>query len=72
MKTLKEWLRESTPEERKRVAKESGTSVAYLYQIAGKHRTPSLKLIARLNISLDKQVDMKELLPELSSFLETA
>lgn len=36
MKTLKEWLKESTPEERERVAEESGTSVAYLYQIAGK------------------------------------
>ncbi|SEG15538.1 helix-turn-helix domain-containing protein [Marinobacterium lutimaris] len=41
---LSKWLKDHTAEERKALATAAGTTVAYLYQLAGGHRTPSYKL----------------------------
>lgn len=35
---LAEWLRKATPDERTRMATLAGTTVSYLYQLAGGHR----------------------------------
>lgn len=39
MTKLSEFLRASSADERERCARKAGTSVAYLYQLAGLHRT---------------------------------
>lgn len=45
MKSLQEFLRAATQDERNRVATACGTSVGYLYQLAGGHRrNPSAAL----------------------------
>jgi len=44
VQTLRQWLREHSPEERESLAAACKTSVPYLYQLAGGHRTPSLRL----------------------------
>lgn len=45
MKSLQEFLRAATADEREGVAAEAGTSVGYLYQLAGGHRrNPSAAL----------------------------
>lgn len=47
MAKLAEWMKVATKEERERVAEEAGTSVDYLYQLAGGHReNPKLRLAA--------------------------
>lgn len=38
MTPLGRFLKDATPDERSRVASNAGTSVAYLYQLAGCHR----------------------------------
>lgn len=42
--TLSEWLRNHSESERKALASDCKTTVAYLYQLAGGHRVPSLRL----------------------------
>ena len=47
MAKLNEWMKVATKEERERVAELAGTSVDYLYQLAGGHReNPKLRLAA--------------------------
>lgn len=64
------WLKGATEEERIKVANDSGTTVAYLWQLAGKHRKPSISLAAKLNNALNEQVDIGSLLPELSELIK--
>lgn len=45
---IRTFLKISSPEERERVAQEAGTSVAYLRQLAGRHRNCSKVLAERL------------------------
>ena len=71
-KTFQNWLKNATEEERSLIAKEAGTTVAYLWQLAGKHRKPSVALVAKLNKALNRQVDITSILPELANSLETA
>ncbi len=52
MKTLQKFLRVATNAERELVASEAGTSVAYLYQLAGGHRkNPGAALAAGIERS---------------------
>ena len=48
MNTLSKWLKDHSPEEREVLATSANTTVAYLYQLAGGHRTPSLSLALKL------------------------
>lgn len=47
---LKTFLKNATPDERELVAKQCGTSVEYLYQIAGKHRRASPELATDIEL----------------------
>lgn len=42
--TLKAWLKDHSPDERQHLADAVGSSVGYLYQLAGGHRQPSLQM----------------------------
>lgn len=46
MTPLATYLRAATPDERSRTASLAGTTVAYLYQLAGCHRTRPAALLA--------------------------
>jgi len=43
-----DWMNKATKAEREVVAAEARTSVGYLWQLSGSHRTPSKKLAERL------------------------
>lgn len=45
---IKTYIKTLTPIERAAFAKGVGTSVAYLYQLAGGHRSPSTKLAQKI------------------------
>lgn len=62
--SLKEFLRAATPDERSKVADEAGTSVAYLYQLAGGHRQqPSVTLAVKLQNATVKARKQNPVLP---------
>lgn len=48
MMNVKHWLAATTEQERDQVAAEAGTTVGYLWQLSGHHRTPSPTLAANL------------------------
>lgn len=60
----KTFLKNTTADERERVAKRAGTTVAYLKQIAGRHSRPSPDLAVRLEEASDQRMTREELLPE--------
>lgn len=62
---IKTYLRSTNPDERNRVAREAGTTVAYLYQIAGGHRTPGPKMALAIERATSGQVTRSELRPDL-------
>ena len=45
---VKQWLNQASQDEREAVAVKAGTTVAYLWQLAGDHRKPSPLLARRL------------------------
>lgn len=53
---LAEHLRTLTADQRERLAARCKTSVAYLYQIAGKHRRPSVGLAEAIEKETDGRV----------------
>ena len=58
MKALRLFLTSSTESERERLAKGAGTTVPYLYAIAGGHRDPKIETIAaieRSSITISKR-----------------
>ncbi len=61
MKTL---LRTMAPEERKAFAERAGTSIAYLYLIAGGHRRPK-PTTARKWVELESRLTLAELRPDI-------
>ena len=65
--TLDEFLKEADADERTRVADAAGTSVAYLYQIAGGHRRPSTDLAKKISAATRSphKVSKAELLPDV-------
>lgn len=61
----KAFLKSYSIEERERVAKRAGTTVAYLKQIAGGHSRPSADLAVRLELASDGRMTREDLLPDL-------
>lgn len=53
---LSDHLRQLTPDGRQALADRCETSVGYLYQLAGGHRTPSLGLIELIEAGTERQV----------------
>lgn len=45
---VKQWMARATDQERERVAKKARTTVGYLWQLSGNHRSPSSSLAERL------------------------
>ena len=56
---LSKWLKDHTEEERKALATDASTSVAYLYQLAGGHRTPSFKLAVAIERATKGEVTVR-------------
>lgn len=54
MMNVKHWLAATTDQEREQVAAEAGTTVGYLWQLSGNHRTPSPTLAAKLESASKK------------------
>jgi hypothetical protein len=48
---LHDWMNATTDKEREALAAEARTTVAYLWQLSGGHRSPSKKLAERLEIA---------------------
>lgn len=59
---MKTFLQSVDAAERKRVATQAGTSVNYLYQIAGGHRDPSRKMAIRLSEASNGALTVVELM----------
>ncbi|NVZ22662.1 transcriptional regulator [Pseudomonas costantinii] len=66
---MHEWLKTAATSERNRVATLAGTSVGYLYQIAGGHRRASLELSKKLQIATGGDLSMSGLRPDLYELL---
>ncbi|MCP1446421.1 transcriptional regulator with XRE-family HTH domain [Pseudomonas sp. GGS8] len=66
---MQEWLKKATAKERDQVAAEAGTSVGYLYQIAGGHRKPSLELSKKLQAASCGELTIQGLRPDLYQLL---
>ena len=56
MNALSKWLKQHDAHHREELAKSANTSVAYLYQLAGGHRTPSLTLALKIKEGTQGQV----------------
>ncbi|MNC54527.1 hypothetical protein D3C75_1040130 [compost metagenome] len=69
---MQAWLKKATATERSRVAAKAGTSVGYLYQIAGGHRRPSLELSKKLRDATDGALAIRALRPDLYEILNGA
>lgn len=61
----KTFLKSTPIDERERVARRAGTTVAYLKQIAGGHSRPSADLAVRLESASDGRMTREDLLPDL-------
>lgn len=65
---LADWLRAVKDPERQRVAKAAGTTVEYLYVVAGGHRRPSPKLarkLAEATANTPKKITKAKLRPDI-------
>ena len=63
---LKDWMNATNHEEREAVAAQAHTSVGYLWQLAGKHRSPSKGLAERLEAAT-KQVTPDRVIDKISA-----
>ena len=61
---LKTLLKEMTKDERKKLAEVADCSFLYLYQVAGGHRLPSVRLAKRL-VDADPRLTLHELRPDV-------
>ena len=66
---IKQWLSEASETERKRVASEAGTSIAYLFQLSGGHRKASLELAFQLQQATRGKLTIAGLRPDLAQML---
>lgn len=57
---LKDYIKSITPEQREAFAAMSGTSVGYLYLLAGGHRTPRMSLARRLQEASNGNVSLND------------
>ena len=62
---LADYIRTATLRQRERVAAECGTTVAYLYQLAGEHRRPGTELALKLESATRGAVCRCRLRPDL-------
>lgn len=62
---MRTFLQTSTASERELLAKAVGTTVAYLYQIAGGHRDPSPTLAIQIHRAKDGLVSCHGLRPDI-------
>jgi hypothetical protein len=69
---LREWLGSTSVNEREIVAVSAGTSVAYLYQLAGGHRRASIELASRLNIASAGKLTIDGIRPDLKKLLNNS
>ncbi len=65
MTAIQSWLKSATDAERIEVAKKAGTSVGYLYQIAGGHRKASLALCKKLQGATSGALTLADIRPDL-------
>lgn len=61
---MKTFLKQASPTEREALAEEVGTSVGYLYLLAGDHRRPSPALCHRL-VAAQGKLSLSELRPDI-------
>lgn len=64
---MQAWLNKATPEERRRVADESGISVGYLWLIAGGHRKPSEDVAVSLHKATEGRISAFSFFPKLAA-----
>ncbi len=64
---LRHYMHIAHPRERQRLAQESGTTVGYLYQVAGGHRRPGAALALRVERATRGAVCRCRLRPDLFS-----
>ncbi|MHB8916208.1 MAG: hypothetical protein ACYC4K_10405 [Thiobacillus sp.] len=57
---LKDYIKSITKEQREEFASMSGTSVGYLYLLAGSHRTPSMSMARRLQKASNGRVSLND------------
>ena len=67
---LRDWLNQAKPEERQALAEKVGTTVPYLWQLAGKHRKGSATLIVAIaraskEVTPDREMTPAALRPEI-------
>lgn len=62
---MRTFLKTTSKTERERVAKEVETTVAYLFQLAGGHRKPSVKLAMRLEKASGGLLSRRDLRPDI-------
>ncbi|MBE0436953.1 MAG: hypothetical protein IBX56_14245 [Methylomicrobium sp.] len=62
---MRTFLKTTSKTERERVAKEAETTVAYLFQLAGGHREPSVKLAMRLEKASGGLLSRRDLRPDI-------
>ncbi len=63
--TLQEWLRQNPHPERLELAKKVGTTVAYLYKLAGGHGKAGWSICPRIEQATGGQVTRHELRPDI-------
>lgn len=64
---MQAWLTKAAPDERQRVADESGISVGYLWLIAGGHRKPSEDVATKLHAATQGRVSAFSFFPKLAA-----
>jgi transcriptional regulator with XRE-family HTH domain len=64
---MQAWLTKAAPDERQRVADESGISVGYLWLIAGGHRKPSEDVATSLHKATSGRVSAFSFFPKLAA-----
>lgn len=62
---VKEWLKRHLEKERKALALQVGTSVNYLYQLAGGHRQASPELAKKIEEATEGAITKQELRPDI-------
>ncbi|MCE3025758.1 hypothetical protein [Salinicola sp. DM10] len=62
---LQDWLKRTTAEERETLAANAGTSVGYIWQLAGGHRKASLGMAKRLQEASFGELTIQGLRPDI-------
>lgn len=62
---LREWLAKTPTPRREEVAEKAGTSVGYLWQLAGGHRKATSELAERLQDATNGEITIAGLRPDL-------